>query len=122
MQITCGLPIRHPIVILTLINLFLWGLGFYLRIFVLHEPSYRFPYPLEILGALLLCYAPLYFVANPQEMTRLFTRRSAPRIPDDTPRGTGWKIFGYLYALFLFGGGLILNYQLLTGNKHLGSV
>lgn len=112
MQITCGLSLRHPIVLVTIVNLCLIGISFYLRIFVLHEPSYRFPYPLEIIGAVLLCYVPLYIVANPREMRNLFLpTQSQSRLPEDIYRGTGWKIVGYGYALFVFFIGVILNYQ-----------
>lgn len=102
MFLTFGLPLRHPIVILAIINILLAWIMLYISANVYDEPSGRYPYPALVVGAMLCGWSPIYLVAHPEEMSKaLFNWSRSSRIPDHKPRGRFIFIFGYLYAISL---------------------
>ncbi len=102
MFLTFGLPLRHPIVIIAIINILLFWVILFVSANVVNEPSGRYPYPALVVGAMLCGWAPIYLVAHPEEMSKaLFNWSGNSRIPDHKPRGRFILFFGYMFAISL---------------------
>lgn len=102
MFLTFGLPFRHPIVILGIVNVLLFWVILYVSANVFNESSGRYPYPALAVGSMLCGWAPIYLVARPEEMSKaLFGLRGNSWIPNHKPRGRFFLFFGYLYAISL---------------------
>lgn len=100
MFLTFGLPGRHPIVILGVINTLLTWLLLYISACVFNEPSGRYPYPMLVIGSILWNWAPIYLVARPEEMSRAFFNWPPKvRIVDESPRGSFFRALGYVLAV-----------------------
>lgn len=100
MSLTFGLSWKHPIVILSIVNVILIWIFLYYQSVILHEPYGRFPYSVMAVGAVLFFLCPVYLVAHPEEMHHAFLGwRKSPRLSIDRPIGGLFRVFGYLFAL-----------------------